>query len=324
MTLPATYTDEPTTQTLFEQFIVCRWTAPGMATVLIPVTRISETVDTRLAARRRAYRKGWKLDSTSRDGHIWELECVYRAAPTDADDDGEGIYPYDLNDLCATIDVDATGDLDLPTRGPVRARFKGYRRTEDAEMVDASTISLTFWEDNEDDATAASFSGPTAKSGARAAAADATEELQAAGAWDGSAGDFNELCAGLEAIANFPGDTIDDLDAKANAIVNGVSNVEKAFATSTNRIAKDVTTLLTDPSSAPALRSLYRLGDIAKKAHLEAGLSIKTVLRTFDRTLSIFDIGTATGQDGAKLLTINSGLRDPLNIPAKTPVRIFA
>ncbi len=322
--LPATYTDEPTTTTLFEQLITCRWTAKGQATVLIPVSRITETVDTRLAARRRAYRLGWKLDSTSRDGHIWELECIYRSAPTDEDDDGEGIYPYDLNDLCATIDVDATGDLDLPTRGPVRARFKGYRRTEDAEMVDAATIALTFWEDNEDDATSASFSGPTAKAGAKLAGAQATEDLAEAGAWDFDIGDFNELCAGLEAIANFPGDIIDQVDAKVNAIVNGIARVEKAFADSKNRLAGDASTLLTDPSSAPALRSLSRLGDVATKARLEAGLSTKTVLRRFDRTLSIFDVATTLGQDGTLLLGLNRGLPDPLAIPPGTPVRVYA
>ena len=316
----SSFTNEPTEKTLFEQLIACRWKAKGKPAVLIPAARINETVDTRLAARRRPYKRGWKLDSTSRDGRIWELECVYRSSG----DEDEGVYPADLNALCATIDVDETGDLELPTRGPVRARFKGYRRTEDAELVDGATITMTFWEDSEDDATAASFTAPTAKGGAKLAGAQATEDLEQAGAWDLDIGDFNELCAGLEAIASFPGDVVDQVDAKANAIVNGVARVGKAFGDSKNRLAGDATTLLTDPASAPALRSMVRLADLANRARLEAGLSTKTVLRRFDRTLSIFDIGTAIGQDGTLLLGMNRGLADPLAIPAGTPVRVYA
>ena len=306
--------------TLFETLTACRWTAKGKPAVAIPVARVTETVDTRLAARRRPYKRGWKLDSTSRDGRIWDLECVYRATG----DDDEGVYPDDLNALCATIDVDETGDLELPTRGPVRARFKGYRRVEDAELVDGATIVMTFWEDSEDDATAASFTAPTAKGGAKLAGAQATEDLEEAGAWDFDVADFNELCAGLEALANFPGDVIDQVDAKANAIVTSVARVEKAFGDSKNRLAGDVATLLTDPASAPALRSMVRLADVAHRARLEAGLATKTVLRRFDRVLSIFDIATAVGQDGTLLLTSNRGLADPLAIPAGTPVRIYA
>lgn len=309
-------------QDLMEKMVACAWQVDGGDHVTFMVTRIGESVDKRLVSRKRPYRKGAKHDSYARDFLIWELDIIFFNDPDEPNIDAAQ-YPDNVEAFCKSIDIDATGDLILPTRGTVRAQFKGYRRTDDAGLRDAATVSAIFWEDNEDGVTAQSFTTPSAQSVARVLAGQITEDAQKAGAWSDLVSSINTAAAQLEALANAPGEFVDDLDAQAKAISDAVDGVQNAFANANNRAAGELAALATHPEQSHLLRTLHRLGDTAKRATLQARAARKIITRRFPRQLSIFDVAGLLSQDPADLLSLNASLENPFAIPPLTSIRVF-
>ncbi len=313
----------PEGDTIFEKYRVHKWAAKGKAEVAFPVKRVTERVEHRVAARKRPHRKGWKCDSTGVDGRVWELECEFFNGHEEEGVKGDELYPDELNKICDSIEVEETGTLTLATRGPVRAKFKGYQRVEQWDEIDCAAVIFTFWEDNEDSVTASSFDLPSARSVPKKLAQEATFSMEKDGAWDGDISDLNAFAAGLEDLANFPGDYIDDLETQANAVVSAVVRVESAFTNAANRANEEASTLLLKPEASKGGRLLRRIADVAKRSTTNLVGSPKIVVRTFPRDLSIFDIANFVEQDAIRLLAINPGLEDPLLIPARFPVRVF-
>lgn len=310
------------TNDAMEKMVACAWQPDGGTKVTFMVTRISERVDKRLVSRKRPYRRGSKQDCYARDHMIWELEGIFFNDPDEPNIDAKQ-YPDNVEAMCSSIDVDATGDLTLSTRGTVRAQFKGYVRTDDAGLRNAATMALVFWEDNEDEVTQQSFATPSARSVSRVLAGQINDDALNAGSVSDAVSSINSSAAQLENLANAPGEFVDDLDAQAKAVSNAVERVESTFMNAGNRAAQEFATLATRPEQSHLGRTLRRLSDVARRSTLQANGAVKIVTRRFPRQLSIFDIAGSLGQDPGRLLGINPGLENPFAIPPRTAVRVF-
>lgn len=305
----------------FGRFVVGSWEAKGKAKIAFPITRITQLYGNRLAKRRRPYKDGWKLDDTGSDGVTWELESIFHNGH---DEPGLPLvlYPAHLDKICDSFVIHETGTLTTPTRGPRRARLETFRRVEDAGLRDAGTLTMTFLEDNEDGLSAASFSPPSAKAVARTLARDTTDALAGAGAWSDLVSSVNEAAAGLEALANAPGDFVDDLDAQANAMIDAVDRVEGAFTSAASEVAEEATKLLLDPENSRAGRLLRKLGDTAARTKAAVGAG-RTRGKTYPRQVSIFDVARDVQQSVSALMAVNAGIPDLMRIPPRTPIQIF-
>lgn len=303
---------------VFEQFVVGAWEAKGKTKIPFPISRLTQSYANRIAKRRRPYQDGWKLDDTGSDGVTWEVESIFHNGHNE---DGlpEVLYPDHADKLCASFVVHETGTFTSPTRGPRRARLESFRRVEDAGLRDACTITMTFLEDNEAGMDAGSFAAPSAQAIARTLASDTIDALAKAGCWSSTVASINELAAGLQNLANAPGEFVGDFEAQANATLNAVESVEHAFSSASSELAQESGRLLLDPEASRAGRLLRRLGDTARRAtigRVAGGMRSKR----YAREVSLFDVSKEEAVRFDELLRINAGLPDPFRIPAGTPV----
>ncbi len=309
--------------THFEFMPGCYFRVPGRAPVWIPVVRIVETAEKRVAARRRVYKNGAKLDPTGREPLIWTVEAIYFNGSDEPNIPREGNYPGEANRLCDAINVEDTGDLQLPTRGVVRAQFKGYERTEDPGAIDAATVRLTFWEDSEDDTTLASFAAPSGRAISRALADRAVLTVSEAGAWSSDLAELHTLAASLETMAASPFEYGETFQARVQLVLHKVQAVERTFASTHNRAVGEVAKLLTKPEASKAGLALVALAVTTALLGASVAGAGEIITRTFGSELSIFDIATTLGQDSMKLCNLNTGIPDLLAIRPGTPVRVF-
>jgi hypothetical protein len=304
--------------------VVMSWQPDEGTLVYIPARRVIETFKDRIQMRRRVWRQGAKLDSTLGDPVAWEAECLFHNGHEEGPEVPDPAYPDYVRKVCAQLRKGMTGTLTLPDDGPKRAKVETYRKTTDAEARDAALLVISWLEDSEDDFNATSFEAPSAKATAAATAAAAVDSWEEAGAWSDDIASFQELAAGLEAIANAPGEYADAYEAQANAIMHAAQRVEDAFTSSAATATSEVGKLLTDPANSRAGLLNRRVSDAAMRstrAVTGGGATVITV--TFARELSIFDVAAERQQDPAKLASMNASLGDLLRIAAKTPIRVF-
>lgn len=309
-------------ETVFERMLPAAFTPKGGDKVLFPVKSIREEMANRVIPRERAYKNGAKLDDTGSKARTWTLSILLHD-PHNEPDMPSTLYPDVANALCDAADVHETGDLQLPTRGKVRARFVSYTRVEDNDAVDAAAIEAVFQEDNEDTITSSSFALPSARAVSVSLAQFTTDSLAQTGSWSDLVSGLLEAGAELEGLANAPGEFADDLEAQANAIFDRCNAIGDAFANTTSAVANEVSTLLLHPEASRAGRLLARAADTAKRAAADAGAGATTT-KTYPRVVSIFDVAADVSQGADKLLAINPGLGDPFAIAANTPIRVFA
>lgn len=323
--------------TIFEQYALARWTPDGRSDLAVRFAVVSITEDggNRIVERDRPFRNGAKLDDTGSRAKKWNLETIWEnslqpgisavAASTGGLGEPqlslnpEPLYPNMLNLMIASFDVHETGDLILPTRGKLRARAMDYSRTETAEVRDSATLTLTFTEDNEDSVDTAAFAVPSVNANAKRLSEATTFDAQSDGMWDGSLQDLNEFASGLEAIANFPGDTLADVDSQAGIVIGATNRVLLAFSQPVP--GRDQ---LTDPDSSVTQRKLEQTRDIAAKSRAEARRgrpSLVSVVLTGDR--NIFQIANEYAQPALDLINVNPQIANVLFIPAGAVVNIF-
>lgn len=308
----------------FERLPRCQWKAKGRdAAVVIPVQRVVETVEARIAPRKRAYKNGAKMDHIGRDYLVWELEALFHNGSEEDGVPAEN-YPDQVNALCSSFDVNETGDLQLPTRGLVRAVFKGYRRVEQNDVRVAAAVNLTFWEDTEDGLSQASFVQGSGRATVRSTVTLVQAACAARGVWSEDIVGLEGLATDLESFASAPLDVVESVAAQATAAAHLIGRVETAFTGAANTANAELGLLLSEPEASFAARNLREMADVAQRVVANTtGVGLTTIVK-YARDVSIFDVATKLGQDATKLSAMNRSLPNLLRISAGTPIRVFA
>lgn len=308
---------------IFEKYPTAEFDVNGQV-VAFPVARIEEEHVNRLVHHERIYRPGARLDDTNSKAKVWRLTVeAYNSKWHEGDVRGEYLYPDDLNKLLDLFDEHETGDLVVPTRGKRRCRAERYTRIEEAGERDFAVVVLTFVEDNEDDAGAAAFQAPSAKSVVVTKANDAARASEDQSPMDPDAATMlRENAAALESYANAPFDYAGDIEAQVSSITSAVDKMEGTFAKRQEEAEDELYTLLTDPAASRAGRLLREVSDTASRVlgdKLSEGPDIVT--RVLGRDVTLFGLAVTEGMDADRLLELNPGL-DPFNVPAGTPISV--
>lgn len=312
-------------KTTFQQYGPARWRVPGADELVFPVERIHQVYENRIVDHERYGQDGARLDDTGSKADIFEFTVgFYNSDKHEIGVDGTQQYPTVLNALAAACKIHETGNLYVPTVGWRRCRAWKYDRVEEASLVDFAAFIVSFKQDNEDDESTAAESLPSAAAVIRRQARDAVELLKFDTAGTASLSSLQEFAAGLEALANAPNDYASDIEAQVNGLSRVARRVDETFSQRTNEAVEEVNTLLTDPTSSRAARLLQQLQDTAARLSVDKfGGSGRTLWRTFQVDLSIFDIGTRVNQNPVLLINLNTQLEDLLDIRAGTRVRVF-
>lgn len=313
--------DEPTP--VFEQYPAASWSlGSGRRTFYFPIEDILEDGANRIVRRRRPYRNGAKLDDTGSNEKVWTIQVCFDNSIDEPGmlNQGQALYPSVLNDLIDSFDVHDTGDLVLPTRGPVRVRAETYKRHENFGERDSAMVTFTFVQDNEDAVDATSFRNPTVRATIRQNVDETTFGMEGLGGFSQMLADLEDAATNLQDAIAAPGEAIQDVDQKAARVARIATNVENQFLVSA-QLGRD---LLTDPDAWATLRQLRILRDKTSRAVTEKSSPIAPVVTAiFSTARSIYDIAAQLGQDPTDLSAINSKIDDLLFIPAGTVVNIF-
>jgi prophage DNA circulation protein len=304
---------------LYKQFPPCSWTVGTHPSIYFPVLSISESGGARIVERKRPFRRGAKLDDTGREAYRWKLSAVFHNSIQEEgmEINGEPLYPDVLNSLLGTLGTGETGDLILPTRGIVRARFASYNRLENFDSRDYAAVELEFIEDNEDKATAEGYTALKLQGSAETMIEEATFSAQSEGSWSGSLEDLTELVRSIEGYASAPGDYRRDIESQTKAVMALHQRVVAANqkAATTGRDA------FFYPTSHKAQRDLATLSDMVARERQAARMSITSIVCGRDQSLA--DVAVMVGQPIEDLLTLNFQLEDPFFIEAGTVVRVM-
>ena len=277
--------------------------------VYFAVLSIKETGGNRLVKGVIPFRRGVKLDSTVEKERSWSIETVWHNTITEKGLlDSPRLYPERMNAMLKLAKVQATGTLDLPLDRNLRVRCDSYTRVADRGMRDGEVITFEFVEDNEDDEIAAKQA--SVKATIQTLVEEASFDADSIGGWNGSFEDLTQFASDLQGLMNAPGDAWAGIEQKADRVAAAADKIEGA--------------LTGDPDEAPVMAKLVDIADSAARAKSEGQGSPKTVTRTFPAPTDIYTIAASLGQSPSQLLALNTGLRDPGDIPAGTPVVVLA
>jgi prophage DNA circulation protein len=271
--------------------------------------------------RQRPYRKGAKLDSTGPKEIVWEVDTIWSNAIDEPDlKQTNVLYPARLHAMLETVNLDQTGTLTLPTRGPIRCKLETYQRQESFEERDTARVRFTFVEDNEDKVDANSFEAPSVRATIRRGVDETNFSLESRGSFSDLLEQFEAAAEQLQDAIAAPGELVQDVDQKAARFIRIVDNVVNQF-TVTEQFGRD---RLNDPESHAAYRQAMILKDRAATAVDEKTSSLPRIV-TFitTHTVSIFDIAVELAQDPAQLMDLNSRIEDFLSIEVGVPVRVL-
>lgn len=308
---------------VFESYGPAAYQAKGKAKIAFVATQVVERFANRLKSHERLKRPGGRIENTGAKCRIWDvyIDAINNALEPDIP---QAFYPDVLNRLCDALEIDGTGTLTLPTRGPKRVQVESVTRTEKSDERDFASLVVSFWEDNEDGATAAQWSAPSSASVVYRMVQKATKSLHEAGIDSLDIADINAFAAELEGLANAPGNFVDKWEAKANAVVNACARVERAFGNASVRAQGEVSSLLLEPEASVAGRNLRKIADVARRStEQKFNIARRTVVRRYNYETSILEIAAKLGQNATELMVINASLPDVLAIPALTPVLVF-
>lgn len=304
---------------LFEQYPPASWKVGKSKTLYFPLLELTEDGANRIVERDRPYRDGAKLDDVASKARRWRATIIFDNSIKEPGlaQNGRALYPDVLNDFIRSADEHETGDLVLPPIGPIRARLATYTRQESPDQWDGAKLTVTFVEDNEDSVGARSFKPPTVRGSATAMAQATTFSAESDAVYDPSLASINEVAAELEAIANFPANTVQDIDSQVGIVVAAANRVVHAFSNA----RANARAQLTDPESSVTQRKLETLKESSYQARRE--LDPKTVVgKIIEDTTTIFDLAAEINQDASELIGLNPSL-DPMRIAAGTIVRVF-
>jgi hypothetical protein len=311
---------QPQAPEIFPQYQIASWAVGVYPVMKFPVMSISESGGNRLVERERPYRDGAKFDDTGSKAKRFTVKVCFNNTISEPDLPGDvALYPEVLLLMLDSFDQHMTGDLTLPTRGKLRARAESYTRDEAAEARDEAAVSFTFVQDNEDNIGAASFEEQTINANARRLAATTEFSAQSEGMWDTSLADLREFGSELEGIANYPGNTVRDVDSQSAIVMSTCRRTERGFS----KANRDNESLLRDPELSQTQRKLDQNRDMAGRARNDAraGRPAMTTIVASGPT-DLFTIAAQEGQDVGDLMDINPAI-DATNIAAGTVIRIF-
>lgn len=300
---------------------VCAFLADGGELVPIVLVTLTEETEYRIIERERPYCNGAKLDTTGRKKSIFTLETAWFDGNEEPDVPQAGYYPDYLDALIDSFDSEVAGTLKLPLRPPLRVRCKSYRRAEKFDERSLAAVSFTFWTDNEDSVTAASFTKNSPTVAVPLIYANFSDAAQLVGLVSADVVDLAGLIAALSnALAIGVGVAL-----AALSVVDTVASIEASFTNQTTDVGVDVGRILSDPESWYAARLLRRLAAQAAAAALLTSSTAPadvTQIVYFKEDVSMFDIAGRMHQEVDKLLTLNPSYDNPFLIPAGSPIRI--
>lgn len=309
---------------LFENEPVCSFQADGGTAIPISLLALTEETEYRLIERERAFRPGAKLDTTGRKKSVFSLDSLWQEGIDEPGIPQSGYYPGLLNQLMAAFDGEKAGTLRLPFRTPLRVRCKTARRAEKFDERDMAAVSLTFWTDNEDTVTAASFTKVSPQVGVPMIYADFSDAAQLVGLMSADVLNLGNLVATLSGFLA-AGIAVADITLTALALIDTADSIEGSFSNRTTNVGPDVGRILSDPESWRAARLLRRLAAQAAAAarlpNTTAPSDVTQVI-SFRTEVSLFDVAARDHQDLGKLLELNAGYENPFLIPANSPIRI--
>lgn len=307
--------------TIFEQFALCEWEVPGYK-VPIAVKKITERGGNRIVRRTRQNRNGAKLDDTGSVEKTWVLEADFYNGCTEEGIPFSDNYPDVLNNFIKSFDVHETGTLTLPTIGKRRVRAESYERSESPEEIDCGLMTITFVEDNEDALRLTTFTSPSARSVSRRIADMTTFSAEQNGVSMSASGlGIAELAAEVETLVTSPFQYYGDLEAQAVKVQALCGRLEETFASKNDQVGE----MLAAPPGAHAVRGLITLKDHAARVVEERQSALpRLVPYVVPSQRSIFDIAAQFDQDPTALIAANPDIGDPLAIPERTVVKVFA
>jgi len=310
---------------IFEQYPAASWkVGDAQRVVFIIQGQIQETGGNRIVKQERPHRNGAKLDDTGALPRSWAFEMLFtnEVSEPGLEANPEPLYPNMLRLMIDSFDRHETGDLILPTVGPVRARAATYVRTEDGGERDTATLRVTFDEDNEDALDRAALTPPTVRATVVSQAQETTFSAQSQGAWDDDVASLTQSAIELESAMLAPGRAANDIQAQVRKARAAVCRV----ITTQGKISKQVGGQFNQPRGSEAERNLRRSEDRQAQAVDERNSGRpRTRAFTVDvvRT-NIFEIAARFDQDASELLDLNdSRIADPFVLRRGDVVRVF-
>jgi len=306
--------------TVFEQYPIASWKVGSLPELKFPVLSISETGGNRIVQRERPYRDGAKLDDTGSKAKGWQLTVLFdNGIEEEGLDPSTPLYPTILNELIASFDIHETGDLVVPTRGRVRCRAETYQRDETEGERDEARVVFTFTADNEDNVGAQQFEQMTINASAVRLAEQTTFSATSEGMWSTSLEDLNEFASELEGIANFPGDTVSNIDSQCGIVVGAANRVGRAFTRENEKNRN----LMNDPELSMTQRKLEETKDMASRARAEAYKGRPRMVPFFvEGDTDLFSIAASVGQSSIDLMEINPG-QDAFTVRKGTVIKVL-
>jgi prophage DNA circulation protein len=305
-----------------EKQTVVTWQEDGGQKLAFPVTKITVSGGNRIIARARPYRNGAKLDNTGQNPHEIRMEVEFNNTirePGLSINAGEPLYPGIMMWLMWAFENQATGDLEIPTWGPLRAQAGSWDFSEDSSESQCAKASLTFIADNEDDIDAASLGSPTIHATA-AQLADTTDwSTKEAAAWDGSVVTFKGAMRQLETLMNAPREMAADIEEQINMVTSSCRSLRMTFKENVDYTRN----VMLNPEGNLLERLLVKSESRALMAKAMARREKpKTMTVVFEEDLSMADIAAMLDVSFEDVLYENPQIEDPMFIPRGTPVNI--
>jgi prophage DNA circulation protein len=306
--------------TVFEQYPVASWKVGSLPALKFPVSKISESGSNRLVKRDRPYRDGTKLDDTGSNAKQWNITVVFDNGIIEEGLDGsKPLYPDVLNELIASFDIHETGDLVVPTRGRVRVRAETYQRDETESERDEAVVVFAFLEDNEDNVGANAFEPMSIHASANRLTEQTVFSATSEGSWGTSLADLNEFAGELEGLANYPGDTVANIDSQVSIVIGAANRVGRAFT----RESEENRNMLNDPQMSLTQRKLEETKDMAARARAEAYKGRPRLVPYFvTGDTDLFSIAALLDSAAEDIIELNRSI-DPFYVTKGTTINVM-
>jgi hypothetical protein len=288
---------------------------------------ISESLEKRLGKHRRLYRNGARVDHVGANERVYTCKLEFydscdEPSVLEQTTAGKPLRSAILPLFLASFDANETGNLQLPTRGIIRAAASNYRRVESTDERDHTVVEAVWVEDNEDDTSPEKYQTTTVRS-----AVPKLEKLKASMDSDGWGSDAaTELAKVAETLKNpLPEELIGQaLVQHTLDIYAGLEAIERAFVDKftapADQPAPEDRAEQPSPAQHVTIRRLLRLRDQMPAALKESTRGRPVVVsRTWNRPMTLMAIATETNTRMADLLAANPGL-DPFEILPGTKV----
>ena len=310
----------------FERYPAASFTVDGQ-TIAFGVEDIDEGFENDAPEHGRLYTVGRKVDKTGGGARRWTVRSLFSNGGYEPDVPSEQ-YPHALNTLLDLVRVQKTGDLVLPTRGPIRAVCKSYSRRETHNERDAAGVTLTFVEDSEDTSERSNWSprSPTTAIASETGNALANADGEGFGIGDLSNA-IQEYADLIDAFANVGedptllfGQALDPVQGFASAVEELTRTVLDSVGYHRRNPGPTSGRGVLRPPGAEThatTRQFARLLDHAQTllGRANARVAAERRPKVYRVDVSLFTVAAQERVDLAKLIALNPGV-DPFRVPA--------